>query len=346
MTQFDVEREEKLYCWEDFAEDFAPEDGKEMEVRPEEEDDGGTFITATSNVLEEDLRAVLEVNVMMMRPKYTVVEIRNAQRQDICIKTIVSYLRDPRGIKSRGRRLRKLSYTQKRWVMQCERDLEISKHGVLLKKFVPDKKRPQDMERMIVMPQLFQWELINLAHDAMGHQGEKKTLKKIAKKFDWPGMGIDVARFVATCVKCTQSKGTQFKHKFKLKPIVTTRPNQLLQIDFEKLMVADNGKEGLLVVVDHFTKFARAFPMRSFTAKGAALALHKGWCLLFGVPEQIQSDQGSQFESELFREFTKAMGTIKIRSTPYHPQCNGLVERQNKTFVSMLRVACSEDQKE
>ena len=79
-----------------------------------------------------------------------------------------------------------------------------------------------------------------------------------------------------------------------------------------------------------------AYPMKEFSGKAAATALYDHWVLTFGCPEIIQSDQGSQFESELFQEFTRLIGTQKTRSTPYHPQTKGLVERHNRTLVGML----------
>jgi hypothetical protein len=128
--------------------------------------------------------------------------------------------------------------------------------------------------------------------------------------------------------------------RYKLRSIVTDRANQLLQIDFENLSAAEyEGKTyiGLIVMVDHFTKFSVSVKLTNFSSDSAMTAIKENYIDLYGSPEVIQSDQGPQFESELFKLFCKMHGICKVRSTAYHPQSNGLVERQNQTLVKMFK---------
>ncbi len=304
--------------------------------------DGGVYIDR-NGATRSQCKQVAQACAILVQPKYGTLQLKKAQRQDVALSTMIRYLfleRD--GAVRPGRMqpaLKYLTQAQKGWFTKNKKELELSEKKVLLKRIEgPDG---EVMRRTIVLPQLYQWEVIHEAHDMMGHQGENKTFAKIAEFFDFPGMREEISKYVASCPRCQQSKGHNPVRNYPLKPIVTTRTNEMVEIDFEKLSVAKDGSIGLLVVVDHFSKYAMAYPMKEFSGKAAAIALYDHWVLTFGCPEIIQSDQGSQFESELFQEFTRLIGTQKTRSTPYHPQTNGLVERHNRTLVGMLRVACS-----
>ncbi len=306
------------------------------------EDMGGIFITR-NGATHKMTKDVAQICAILMQPKYGTLQLKKAQRQDVALTTMINFLfLEGKGETKEGRKqpaLKSLTQAQKGWFTKNKAELELSTKKILLKRVTgPDGTT---MKRNIILPQKYQWEVMHEAHDMMGHQGENKTFAKIAEFFYFPGMREEIGRYVASCPKCQQSKGHNPSRSYPLKPIVTTRTNEMVEIDFEKLSVSKDGYIGLLVAVDHFSKYAMAYPMKEFTGKAAALALYEEWVLTFGSPEIIQSDQGSQFESELFAEFTNLIGSHKTRSTPYHPQTNGLVERQNRTLVGMLRVACS-----
>jgi transposase InsO family protein len=297
--------------------------------------DGGAVLFP-NGAERQSVEEVRKVCGVLMKPKYNALDLKKAQRSDVITSTMIECLKG--GAEDERMVSRNLTQGQKAWLTRNRNELELSPSRILLRRLI----LPGDVvKRVIIVPQLYQFEVMNHAHDMAGHQGENKTFARIAERFDWPGMREDVCKYVGSCLLCQEAKGCSPKKVFGLKPIVTRRPNELVQIDFEKLSEASDGNIGLLVVIDHFTKYARAFPMKAFTAKAAVKALMDGWFTDFGIPEQLQSDQGSQFEAELFQEFALLAGTRKIRSTAYHPQTNGLVERQNRTLVAMLRVACS-----
>ncbi len=311
-------------------------------VRTIKGSEGGIYIDRNGSTRKQ-CREVAHACAILVQPKYGTLQLKKAQRQDVALSTIIRYLflESTQGVTPKRSQpaLKSLTQAQKGWFTRNKQELELSEKKVLLKRIEgPDGIT---MRRTIVLPQLYQWEVMHEAHDMMGHQGENKTYAKIAEFFDFPGMREEISKYVASCPRCQQSKGHNPVRNYPLKPIVTTRTNEMVEIDFEKLSVAKDGSIGLLVAVDHFSKYAMAFPLKEFSGKAAALALYNEWVLTFGCPEIIQSDQGSQFESELFQEFTRLLGTQKTRSTPYHPQTNGLVERHNRTLVGMLRVACS-----
>nr|XP_029723307.1 uncharacterized protein LOC115264116 [Aedes albopictus] len=72
------------------------------------------------------------------------------------------------------------------------------------------------------------------------------------------------------------------------------------------------------------------------TAPMIAEALVSGWIARFGVPAYVTTDQGRQFESSLFSELTRMLGTTHLRTTAYHPQSNGIIERWHRTLKSAI----------
>lgn len=66
----------------------------------------------------------------------------------------------------------------------------------------------------------------------------------------------------------------------------------------------------------------------------------------FGVPSELHTDQGRNFESRLFKEITQLLGIKKTRTTPLHPQFNGQEERQHQTLLNYLTKFISENQKD
>ena len=122
-----------------------------------------------------------------------------------------------------------------------------------------------------------------------------------------------------------------------LESITSTRPLELVCIDFWSAEDSRNKSVDVLVITDHFTRMAQAFPCRDQTAKRVARVLWDRYFCVFGFPERIHSDQGANFESELISELLRVSGVKKSHTTPYHPMGNGSVERFNRTLGGMIR---------
>ncbi len=90
-----------------------------------------------------------------------------------------------------------------------------------------------------------------------------------------------------------------------------------------ELPMTENGNKYILVISDYFTKWTESFPMQNMEARTCARILVEEVVSRFGVPYRIHSDQGRQFEGNVFREMCLLLQVEKTRTTPYHPQSDG-----------------------
>ena len=178
------------------------------------------------------------------------------------------------------------------------------------------------------------------SHDQMGHQGIDKVYQRILKRFEWPGMKKACEKWVTACLSCQQVKDPR-KLRFPLQSIESSEFNEVVQLDHQKICMTDNGYNQVLAMIDHFTKCAEAVPCITASAEETCDHLINTWIARHGCPMTFQSDNGTAFVGELTKELMRRSQVAQAHSTTYHPQTNGLVERQNRTLVSMLRVYCS-----
>ena len=174
----------------------------------------------------------------------------------------------------------------------------------------------------------------------MGHQGIDKVQQRILHRFDWPGLRKACERWVNACLACLQVKDPR-RMKFPLKSVESSEFNELVQIDHQKICMTESGHNQILVIIDHFTKLAEAVPCQTASTEETCDHLITHWISRYACPMTFQSDNGKAFVGDLTKELMKRSHIAQAHSTTYHPQTNGLVERQNRTLVNILRVYCS-----
>ena len=191
------------------------------------------------------------------------------------------------------------------------------------------------------------WSLIETVfkayHDDLGHQDRDRTTSLILRRFFWPGMNQDIKNRVQMCGRCIRRK-TAPTRATELVSITSTAPMELVCIDFLSLEKSKGGQENILVITDHFSRYAQAIPTRNQKASTTAKVLYENFFLHYGFPAVLHSDKGANFESNVIWKLCEIAGVKKSRTTPYHPVGNGMVERYNETLLNMLGTL-PEDQK-
>ena len=180
---------------------------------------------------------------------------------------------------------------------------------------------------LIILPQLYQAEVLFRSHDQSGHQGIDKVQQKILHRFDWLELRKACERWVNACLACLQVKDPR-KMKFPLKSVESSEFNEVVQIDHQKICMTESGYNQILVINDHFTKLAEAVPCQTASAEETCDHLITHWISRYGCPMTFQSDNGKAFVGDLTKELMKRSHIAQAHSTTYHPQTNGLVERQ------------------
>ncbi|KAG5277592.1 hypothetical protein AALO_G00119390, partial [Alosa alosa] len=200
--------------------------------------------------------------------------------------------------------------------------------------------QPKDAAvEQIVVPKCLRDKVLCLGHDIpwAGHLGTVKTLERIAQRFHWPGMYTDVLRYCRSCSICQLTS----KHKAKPSPL---HPLPIIGVPFQRLGMdivgplerTRSGHRFILVMCDYATRYPKAFPLRKITAGSVARALLQ-LISRVGIPHEILTDQGTAFLSKTLRQVYSLLGIKGIRTTPYHPQTDGLVERYNQTLKATLK---------
>ena len=197
----------------------------------------------------------------------------------------------------------------------------------------------------LVIPNSMKSAVLHDVHEGVlgGHLGVDKSLGKLKERFYWPGHYNDVQRWCATCVSCATRKPGGVKRRGPLKPIIVGYSLQLVAVDIMgPLPETSNGNKYILVAENYFTRWLETWPIPNQETKTVAEKLLNEMFFRFSLPDQILSDQGRQFESALITELCNVLQIQKSRTTPYHPQADGLVERSNRTLLSMLSIVVDE----
>ncbi|WVZ81084.1 hypothetical protein U9M48_028506 [Paspalum notatum var. saurae] len=196
---------------------------------------------------------------------------------------------------------------------------------------------PKDME--------LRKKILDEAHTSMFtmHSGNNKMYQELKQKFWWIRMKREIAKYVSECDVCQRVKADHLKPAGMLQPLaVPAWKWEDIHMDFiVGLPLTQKGYDSIWVIIDCFTKSAHFIPVKTvYHAKTYAELYIARIVSLHGVPQTITSDRGSLFVSRFWEQLQTALGTNLIRSSAYHPQTSGRVERVNQILEDMLR-ACA-----
>ena len=184
-----------------------------------------------------------------------------------------------------------------------------------------------------IVPSVCRRQVFDAIH-GLPHPSIRATSALITSKFVWHQ---DVRTWVRSCVPCQTAK--IHKHvKAPLAPFaVPNRRFDHIHVDLVGPLPPSQGCSYLFTIVDRFTHWPEAIPLANSSATSCARALVSQWVARFGVPSTVSSDRGAQFTSALWLALSILLGTAHIRTTAYHPQANGLVERFHGVLKTALR---------
>ena len=211
---------------------------------------------------------------------------------------------------------------------------------VLYRKSYSDNSTSKKTLWQLVVPKLFREKALLGCHDDVGHQGILRTLSLLRERFYWPGMQEEATQHVLKCSRCLTRKTPP--QVAPSQPILVTQPLELVHMDYLSLEPSKGNIENVLVITDHFTRYALAYPSKTQTAQATARILWDNFICHYGS-EKFISDQGRNFESDLIKELCKIAGVKKVHTTRYHPQGNGQCERFNSTLCNMLGTLSEEE---
>ena len=190
----------------------------------------------------------------------------------------------------------------------------------------------------VVVPTVLRQQLLEEAHAGAfsGHFSEKKVYDKILRRYWWYGIRADVRRFCRSCLNCATRKGPGRPVRPPMQPIPVKGPFHRVAVDVLQLPVTSSGNKYIVVFMDYLTKWVEAFPTSDQKTSTIAALLVEHIVCRHGIPEELLSDRGSNFLSDLMLELCSILGVRKINTSGYHPQTDGLVEKFNSTLQSMI----------
>ena len=216
--------------------------------------------------------------------------------------------------------------------------------GMLYRKWEEEGK---ETRWQLITPEGKKNEILQHYHDVptAAHLGVEKTLEKIKQSFYWPGMKDFVQTYCRQCDKCFARKPKSQKDRAPLGSYLVGEPMERIAVDIlGPLPLTKSKNRFILVITDLFSKWTEAVALPNQESTTVVKAFVDNFICKFGTPLQLHSDQGRNFESELFKDMCNFLGIDKTRTTSFRPQSNGSAERFNRTLAAMLTMYCEKNQ--
>jgi transposase InsO family protein len=199
----------------------------------------------------------------------------------------------------------------------------------------PGRRHPEGFLRVLTFHEAL--EALKLCHNEAGHMGVGATIRRLRQSYYWPQLEDDVRSYVKGCRECQLRAPPRSIEPLHSIPVHS--PFYRIGIDLIGPLpfhIADTDPRYLVVATDYLTKWAITQPIVKKTAATIADFLFTRVVCIFGCPQFILSDCGTEFRNQVVREVTRRLGIHQQFTSPYHPRTNGLTERLNKTLGEAL----------
>ena len=191
----------------------------------------------------------------------------------------------------------------------------------------------------LVLPKSFRRRVLEMAHEGSGHLGARKVKSLLSQRFAWPGMGVDAINHTRSCEVCQRCSKVRSRKVPLMERQVMSEPFEVLAFDLVgPFPAAKYGYKYLLTAICMGSKWPEAIPLKVQNAKAVATGMVEVFART-GIPLQLLSDQGSQFLGSMVKHLCRDLRIDQLKTAPYHPETNGVVERMHGTLVPMLTKA-------
>ena len=204
--------------------------------------------------------------------------------------------------------------------------------------FVENRKEGDSRQRAAV-PKHLQKQIMEDTHGGRnaGHFSGPRLYAALRRKWWWKNMYKHAIEFCRSCGECATVAGVGRRSKPPLHPIPVQRPFQIVGLDIMELPKTEQGNRYIVVFQDFLTKWPLVYPVPDQKAIRLARLVAEELLPQFGVPEALLSDRGTNLLAHVMQDVCQLLGITKLNTTSYHPQCDGMVERLNRSLKSMLR---------
>ena len=211
------------------------------------------------------------------------------------------------------------------------------KNGLLYRKI--RQGQADEIVFQFVVSQRYRSTTLGCCHREAAHQDQRRSTALMQEHFWWPGITRDLRNRIKKCGCCRKYEAAP--PVVPMKPLACSGPGELLHVDFTSIEETVPLKEdpvicNVLILQDHFSKYVVAYVVKDQTARTATETLRNGYFRPFGAPAYLVRDQGKAFMGHVITHLCELYGVQKLRTSPYHAQTNGQVERMNQTIIRMI----------
>lgn len=180
----------------------------------------------------------------------------------------------------------------------------------------------------------------------LSHPGVSGSIKLVTARYFWPDMKKNIKQWTQECLKCQQAKIQTHNKTNVTQPIFPyTDRFQTVHMDIVGPLnpskplgsVYPSNLRYVVTFIDRATRWFECIPVPDISSATIAAAFLSGWISRFGVPLHLVTDRGTQFESDLFQQLSSIVGFHRLRTTSYHPQTNGMIERFHRTLKTAIK---------